>query len=439
MNLKVYEHIKSLDRAYFFFIVLLVLGLILRVFLSPYLIYRGDFGSWLGWANQVYSVGFSEFYEKYWCDYMPGYINVLWLLRKIQLFFPGFPVEILYKLPANLSDLGISVLIFYALRKITNKKAAIVSSLVYFFNPASLSNSALWGQVDSVNVLAILLSILFVVRGNYMTSGAFASIAFMIKPQSVVIFPIVGVLSLRNILRRERKFSLEAFMPCIKFVAISIITTYIIIITPYIYGDLKNLSSIFIEPVSFAQDRFFTSYNQYKYASLNAFNFWGTVAMWKSDEIEFFNITYQRWGMAIFSLIYFVIIGLLLRFEMIRKADESGEFLYRVFQAATLILLALFLFVTRAHERHLLPTIVFFSLIAYRFWIYRIFYFLISIVYVINMTYAYVKLQSKWFSVSAINSFIPDLFFILLFIFLIVFLDFIGRTAGIKRISRFYY
>ena len=111
-------------RTLFLLSVLLIIGFALRVFLSPYLTFEFDFNTFRAWGNGLSKVGFSQFYDRYWCDYMPGYLYVLWLLDNIHSAFPKFPVKILYKLPANLSDLGISILIFFALRRITNLKYA---------------------------------------------------------------------------------------------------------------------------------------------------------------------------------------------------------------------------------------------------------------------------------------------------------------------------
>ena len=101
---------------------LLLSGFVLRVLLSPYWTFEIDFNTFRAWGHSISSVGFSEFYKKNWCDYMPGYLYVLWLLDRVHSAFPGFPDRILFKLPANIADLGISFLIFLTLRGITDLK-----------------------------------------------------------------------------------------------------------------------------------------------------------------------------------------------------------------------------------------------------------------------------------------------------------------------------
>jgi glycosyltransferase involved in cell wall biosynthesis len=433
-----------------FFPAFLVLGFVLRGFFYLYWTYEGDFSTWKWWADGISNVGFSEFYDKYWCDYMPGYLYVLWLLGHIHSAFPRFPDAVLFKLPANLSDLGIAISIFFVLRKITGIKSAKLASLAYFFNPASLANSTFWGQVDSVHALPLLLSVALGLRQDFILSGVFGAIAFMIKPQSVVIFPIIGFFVVRYILeRKEDLVGVKTLILGIKIIAAMIVTA-LVITMPFIWDKLAlhGAMGVFKEPFRFLEERFNTAYSQYRYASLNAFNFWGMVAMWQSDQTTFLNITYQKWGTIIFGIFYVMTLGFLFRFEMagaqnfapLKKQNASGSAAHAI-DAATLVLFALFLFVTRAHERHFLPVIVFFALIAFRSWIYWFFYALVSAVYVFNLFYAYIELMPRILQsakpfllpASSLRPFIPGMVLLLLIVFLIVFIDFIRNSIWLYR------
>jgi Gpi18-like mannosyltransferase len=440
---------KGSPRSTFFLLsVLLLSGFALRLFLSRYLTFEFDFNTFRAWGNGISKVGFSEFYDRYWCDYMPGYLYVLWLLDNIHSAFPKLQVKILYKLPANLSDLGISVLIFFTLRRITNLKYASLASLAYFFNPASLANSTFWGQVDSVHALPLLLSVLLGLWGHLIPSAIFAGIAFMIKPQSVVILPILGIFVIRYVVERikEGTSTLRASVIVLGVFAALFMTVFVISM-PYVWDKLNgdNLIGIFREPIILIKERFSTAYDQYKYASLNAFNFWGMFAMWKSDQIRFLGITYQTWGTIIFGFFYAIIFCFLFSFELLKRkelrnletigkqspsgsTDDTGLTIHTS-SAVMLILFALFLFVTRVHERHFLPTVVFFSLIAFRSYIYWLFYTLISATYVINLLYAYIKYYPiKFFRPSLLEPYVSAMVLLLLIIFLLVLVDFIRNS-----------
>lgn len=445
---------RTLFELNWFFPALLAFGFMIRILLSSYWTYEGDFGVWKWWAGGVSTVGFSKFYDKYWCDYMPGYLYILWFLDHMRSAFPKLPDKILFKLPANLSDLGISILVFFVLRKITDIKNAKIASLAYLFNPASLSNSTFWGQVDSVHAFPLLLSIAFGLWGNLVLSGVLAAIAFMIKPQSVVIFPVIGFFVLRHVIKqREGIASSKTLILGVETLAAIIIMSFIIIL-PFIWDKSAGhgVGGIFRESFYFIEERFGAAYNQYKYASLNAFNLWGMIAMWRDDQIRSLGITYQSWGTIIFGTFYALVLGLLFYFDVIGQSNagqnleqnlhERARPATRAICATFLVLFALFLFVTRAHERHFLPTIVFFTLIAFRSWIYWLFYGLISAVYAFNMFYSYIELmpriseRAKPYLIvpaSSLEPFIPGVVLLLLIVFLSVLGDFIRNSIGLYR------
>jgi glycosyltransferase involved in cell wall biosynthesis len=443
---------KTLLELNWSFLALLAFGFMVRILFSLYWTYEGDFGVWKWWADGISKVGFSQFYDKYWCDYMPGYLYILWFLDHIRSAFPNLPDKIVFKLPANLSDLGISILIFFVLRKITTIKNAKIASLAYLFNPASLSNSTFWGQVDSVHAFPLLLSVAFGLWENFILSGVFAAVAFMIKPQSVVIFPIIGFFVLKYVIKqKEGTASSKIIIRGVEVLASMVITSFIIIL-PFIWYKLAGhgIEGIFKEPFYFIRERFGTAYNQYKYASLNAFNLWGMVAMWQDDQIRFLGIAYQSWGTIIFGIFYALVLGSLFYFEMCVEV-QNFEPLHsspgarpntRAICAITLILFALFLFITRAHERHFLPTIVFFTLIIFRSRMYWLFYILISVAYVFNMFYSYIELMPRIsesakpyliIPASSLQPFIPGVVLLLLIVFFAVLINFVRNSIGLYK------
>ncbi len=433
MNFGTTEKGNKLRNLYIFFPLILFAGLILRIIFSTFITYKYDFQIWMNWGQQISDVGFSNFYDRYWCDYMPGYLYVLWILDNLHKTFHWIPVDILFKLPANFADFGISILIFFALRGITTLKNAMIASVVYLFNPASLSNSTFWGQVDSFHALPILFSVLMGLRQRFILSGVFAALAFMIKPQSIVVFPVIGFLAIRPIIGTNKKFALKPFLPSILLVAAIILTSSILTI-PFIWDDIDSLSYMLTGPVDLVRERFETAYGQYNSASLNAFNFWGAVAMWQSDEITFLWLSYRTWGTLIFFTLYALIMGLLFRFALVKREEDGSVFEYVIFEAITLILFSLFLFVTRAHERHLLPAIVFFTIIAYKSWILWYLYGVLSFVYVVNMTYAYVQLTTGYQGIpeSYYYLFMPGMFLLSMVVFVALLVHFIKDAFKYK-------
>ena len=432
MNLEIAKKSDLKNNVYLQLSLILLAGFLLRIYLSTLIAFEGDFGTWQSWGRALSNDGFSQFYNKNWCDYMPGYLYILWILNELHAAMPWLSVYILFKLPANLSDLGISILIFVALKPIASTRIAMISSLAYFFNPAALSNSTFWGQVDSVHAFPILFSIILGIRKRFILSGLFAALAFMIKPQSIVLFPIIGFIAIDPFLRSAQRWNIKNFIPPAQII-ITIIVSCTIITLPFIWDKIDSFFYVFTGPVELIKERFYAAYEQYKYASLNTFNFWGSFAMWQSDELLFSGLTYKTWGTLIFGAFFTIIFTSLFKFNFHRKYRDK-DYTYLIFQAVTLMLFALFLFVTRAHERYLLPSIVFFTLIIFRSWIFPYLYAIVSGVYVCNMIYSYIQLTTGYKGVpyEIQRVLIPLMFVLYLIAFIVVFLNFLNHSIRQK-------
>jgi hypothetical protein len=255
----------------------------------------------------------------------------------------------------------------------------------------------------------------------------------MIKPQSIVVFPVIGFLTLRPLITGWRKSTYRTYLPPILFTAV-IIATSIIVTLPFIWDYMDSLGYIFTGPFELIKERFDKAYEQYTTASLNAFNFWGSFAMWESDQNTFLGYTYKTWGTLIFATLYALVMFLLFTYALLKRNTEKTAFSYLILEVVTLILFSLFLFVTRAHERHLLPAIVFFTLIAFRSWIFWYAYAIVSCVYVVNMVYSYIQLTTEYQGVSAGLSQVlsTGMFILYLVSFVVIFIDFIMNTARYK-------
>lgn len=422
------------NNVYFRLSLILFAGFVLRIYLSTLISFEGDFNTWIGWGNALINDGFTHFYARNWCDYMPGYLYVLRFLSEVHQEFPSLPPYILFKLPANLADLGISVLIFLALRPISSVRIAMFSSVVYFFNPAALSNSTFWGQVDSFHAFPILLAIMLSLRKQYILTGLFAAVAFMIKPQSIVLFPIIGFIAITPFFSSRNTWRMNHLVPSIKII-IAAFLTCVLLALPFIWERLDSFLYIFIEPFVLIVERFKAAYGQYEYTSLNAFNFWGAFTMWWSDNDIFWGLKLRTWGTIIFGTFYFLIFTSLFRFNLFMKKNYLlkriyNEYQYLIYQAVTLILFSLYLFVTRAHERHLLPSIVFFTLIIFRSWIFPYLYAIVSGVYVCNMIYSYIQLTTSYNGVpdNIERILVPSMSILYVISFLIVFINFLKQA-----------
>ncbi|MFC1711166.1 glycosyltransferase family 39 protein [Patescibacteria group bacterium] len=354
----------------------LIVGLFLRLILMSFGTYDGDMNAWIDWSNRLVEVGFKDFYLA-WSDYLPGYLYVLWFLGHVKNFFISINLEIpnyfLYKLPSVIADILTSFIIFKIIKRYKDKKIALFSSLIYLINPAILANSTLWGQADSFFTLFILFSFYLLLEGKIMFSALVFGLSAIIKPLSFFLLPLITVYFF---LRKNPK---------------SLITFLSISLTVILVSFLPFTNNNFLE---FVLERFQTTLNQYTYTSLNAFNLWGVLSiLWQNDSKKFLFASLQNWGMIIFSIFYLILLTNIIKKNIFKKTIKKQKRAFFLFFSASLVLFSSFMFLTRMHERHLLPVFPFLNIAAAFNPLIWPLYLLSSLIYVINLRYAYVWLS----------------------------------------------
>lgn len=325
----------------------MIVAFLFRLFLANFGTLQLDQGTFIAWGNSLAVSGFKIFYNN-WSDYLPGYLYVLWFLGKINLLVPNLQV-ILFKLPAILADLATGYLIY----KIVGKKKGIFFSLIYLFNAAVFANSSLWGQVDSLTALFSLFSV-FIFPISYQLSAISLALGTLIKPQAAFILPAILYLFIKN---KKKFFELLIY-------SISGLLVFIVGFIPF--NNSNNLWQFILNRLS-------VSANQYPYGSVNAFSFWGLFGFWKPDDVTIWI------GLGI-SIILITLITLIIY----KKKIINGEYLISAFS-----LFITFLFLTRMHERHLLPVLAPLLIATATNPVLIITYVGLSLTYTANLSYAY--------------------------------------------------
>lgn len=227
------------------------------------------------------------------------------------------PFAILYKLPAIISDLLTSYLIYKIVIRIKGEYWGKITASLYLFNPAVITNSTLWGQVDGLTSFFSLLTF-YLFENHFYLSAIALAVGTLIKPQ-------IGIISLIILcLMILKKYNIKKIL---SYIIVSA-STFILGFVPF-----NNSSNLF----NFIISRLTTSLNQYPYTSINAFNIWEILGSWRSD-----NGLNLIGGFIV--LILFFIFGLKL------LKQKGGEYILLAFTFTIS-----FLFMTRMHERHLLP------------------------------------------------------------------------------------
>ncbi|OXM87462.1 phospholipid carrier-dependent glycosyltransferase [Paenibacillus rigui] len=310
--------------------VLLALGALLRwVIAGTVYGYDIDVHTFQAWAGHAAAAGPTGFYSQdLFVDYPPGYIYVLFILGKLRTLlsipFDSTLFLILLKSPAIIADLLTAYLLYrWAARQVTVSAAAGVSVL-YLFNPAIVVNAAAWGQVDSFFMLWVLLWLEALRRGAVSKAAILYAAALLIKPQALLLAPLL----LLYLLRRQ---SWRSGLQCLGWGA----GTFAVLALPF----TLHQGPFWIVKL------YFGTLASYPYASLNAFNLMSLLGgnfVSLTDRVLFF--TYQTWSIALMA----VVLGGCVVLYFKSRRDESQLVLI-----AGLLMAGAFLVLTKMHERYL--------------------------------------------------------------------------------------
>src|SRR5688500_5790371 len=184
-------------------LIVLALGLALRLILA-YLLpgsgFDADLSSFRFWADNLADNGLYGFYEHdFFHDYTPGYLYVLWLVGTVGNALGG--IGDLIKIPPILADLAIGYLVWSMIRELGGReRVALLGALVVVVNPVFWFDNVVWGQVDSVGVVFVLLALRSLWRDQPERAAIFTVIAAIVKPQLGILVPLVAVVTIRRAL-----------------------------------------------------------------------------------------------------------------------------------------------------------------------------------------------------------------------------------------------
>lgn len=351
------------------FIILILISLLLRIklILSP--AFKLDINVIKFWTERITSTPFNLFYDpNIFIDYPPFFFYFLFIVGKIyEIFFASSQInsltfEVFYKSVLVIFDFASAYIIYKIIHKYSDQKTSLLGSLVYLFNPVILFDIALWGQNDGVLIFLLLLSsyLLFEKR-QLKTSVIIFTLALLFKFQAAAALPVIGL------------FLLKSF-PIKKVLVASLVGLFsIIIVTFPFFESILPLKQLFI----MAQN----SSSVYPYTSLNAFNVWAFDGFWKSDTRTFLFINFQTLGVIIFIIF---LVSIILKLSIQRKISTLNYYF-----GISLSFFAFFLFLTRMHERYIIPFFAFFIFVVILSKRHLATYILLIFISFLNLFYVY--------------------------------------------------
>ena len=316
----------------------------LRLALVPMPDPIGDLSSFfLSWAVWARSHGIDQLYAS-GSDYPPlwplvlGRIGALAELLNLRFTEPlPPPAGLLLKLPAILADVALAVTVYvYALRWRPSRQAFGIAAVAALLPPLWI-DSAWWGQIDALPILAVVLALLLFGRQHGLWSWALFALALLLKFQVVIFAPLFGLLALRRYGLRWLAAGLAAGTAVFAAVGVPLLAA----------GQGNGL-----------REAYLSSVDRYPYISMHAYNLWALVTRGRGiydysrlsqgmDDrtIWFAGLSYHQAGLALFGALVVAVCVLLWR-----RYDREGASI-----SALLLAIGFYMLPTQMHERYLLP------------------------------------------------------------------------------------
>ena len=170
----------------------LALGLgaavVVRLLLLPAVGYRYDMDQFVLWTHGLAVAPFGDAYRMD-LSFPPVMVYVFGVLAALE---PGFRtatdatdtwIRMLMKVPGSLADLGLAVTVAFALRR--HPAWALVAGIGIALHPAALWVSGLWGQYDSIYVLAALVAFVLAASDRPLPAAVALAVSVMTKPEAL--------------------------------------------------------------------------------------------------------------------------------------------------------------------------------------------------------------------------------------------------------------
>ena len=199
-------------------LVAILVGFFIRIaFVGSYIRESGDLRLYADWAEKFWVYGGKDFYTyPVWLYAPPNYPPILsliyggayWIFNHkyvlpqlhnlirvppaaFIIYFYEQGLYLLLKLPGILGDLGLTILIYLTVKKLTGKvKKAYLAGAFYLFNPVSIFLSGVWGQTDSLVSFFGLSSFITLWLGKVWLSIPLLFLSFYIKPNWGIFIPL---------------------------------------------------------------------------------------------------------------------------------------------------------------------------------------------------------------------------------------------------------
>jgi Gpi18-like mannosyltransferase len=350
----------------------LLVGLVVRIAFIQSAGYRDDMTIFYDWLRAIAALPPSQVYAQMpGINYPPVYVLVIeWSAIVMRWFVHGVPSEyalnVALKLPAILFDIAGAALAYVIVRRNATAGLGLAAAAFIALNPSIIYDSAYWGQDDSIPTVIAIFGIYALSSGNPIAAWVALTCAVLFKPPVLVLFPL---LLLYPLVAPPAQRRVRLLQTGVGIAAAAVLTSALAVLFfphPTLLAALRHLLSQVVN-----------GSRLFPFNSLNAFNVWAMFQpFFVADGEHFLGVSIHRWGDLIFTVLAAVIY-----WRYTKRRDPAA-----LFEAAVLLFLAFFLFLTQMHERYLCYAVVFVGTLIYKR-PYGYAALILSLTFVLNLEY----------------------------------------------------
>jgi dolichyl-phosphate-mannose-protein mannosyltransferase len=361
------------------FALILAGSLVARGTLSLLSGHEYDIDVFVQWMQNSVSEGFADFYLHYqadgaWPNYPPVSMIALNSLAYALHYVFGVDLEaqnaaslgFFIKSISNVADAIAGVAIYAFMLSIGKKREGLALSAAVLLNPGSLLTSAVWGQIDAIYSLFLLLFVIATSTKRYAAGGIAMAMALLSKVQAVVGLPLAAVM----FLLAPAKEKIRSLYGAILGAAVPLL--------PYAFTPAMEV----------IWRAYSTAVGQQNSVSRFGFNVWWIFYGHASTSMSGTDVVLPPFsarevGVALFAC---SIVVTLAAYACARaKAKNQFENFIAISTAAAMLAWSFFVWNTEVHERFLFPFCSLGAVFLLRTRAYKIIYWSISILFALNV------------------------------------------------------
>lgn len=336
---------------------LFVAAILVRLWLAErWAGYYADQQIFIQWWKAADRYGLAEAYARDGSlNYPPFYLLLMQLYGGVLKLFGLVPQagELSYKALLMVIDL---IALGAAVRLTTGMKTAgrLLLLALFALNPALLADGIVWGQVDMLHGLFMVVAVMTAARRPWL-SGLLMAAALLTKFQAVTIAPVLGVYVAARAIR-TRRWQHAAQWAAAFLAPLAAALAY--------FGAEGTLRIML-------RQAYADAVGKYSSVSMNAMNVWYHllgVNPSTGDTQQFANlVTYRQLGLILFGLSALLVCA----YVVMASGRGDRQVTAVLLRASAAVNMAFFMLPTEIHERYSIPALLFvlFAIIYDRRWL----------------------------------------------------------------------